>query len=282
MVDLHLHTNASDGRCSPAELVARASAAGITVLSVVDHDTFDAQPDVARHAATAGLRAVTGIEITAVWNGIDVHVLGYFLDPPSADLRRFLERQREDRVRRVQAMLDRLRALGVPVPFEDVVVPVGSRPPHAIGRPQVARAMVRAGHVANIHEAFDRYLAEGQPAFVPRSGSAPADVVRLIVASGGIASLAHPGLLGRDELIPALATAGMQAIEVYHPDHSPEVVACYSAIAQRCGLAVTGGSDYHGEQTHGAPLLGRVTLPSKDFERLDTLARRQSSHGSAS
>jgi hypothetical protein len=273
MMDLHLHTNASDGRCSPRELVARASEASLSVISVVDHDTFAAQSEVAAVAAAAGLRVISGIEITAVWRGIDVHILGYYLDPAGEDLARFLERQREDRVRRVKVMLDRLRALGLSVDFEEVLVPVGDRAPHAIGRPQVARALVRAGYVADAREAFDRYLAEGQPGFVPRSGATPAGVVRLVVAAGGIASLAHPGLLDRDELIPGLVAAGMQAIEVYHPDHSPGIVAHYLGVAQRCRLAVTGGSDYHAEETHGASLLGRVTLPPADFECLEALAR---------
>jgi predicted metal-dependent phosphoesterase TrpH len=273
MIDLHLHTNASDGRCSPHELVARAAAAGLSVISVVDHDTFDAQKEVADLAADAGLRVVSGIEITAVWNDVDVHVLGYYLDPANADLAGFLERQRQDRLRRVRVMLDRLRALGVPVEFEQVVVPVGSRTPHAIGRPQVARALVRAGYVADTREAFDRYLAEGRPGFAPRSGATPADVVRLVVTAGGVASLAHPGLLDRDELIPGLVAAGMQAIEAYHPDHPPQVVTRYLGLAERWRLVVTGGSDYHAEEAHGVSLPGRVTLPLVDFERLEALPR---------
>jgi len=276
MMDLHLHTNASDGRCSPGELVARASGASLSVISVVDHDTFAAQSEVAAIAGAAGLRVIPGIEITAVWRGIDVHILGYYLDPAGADLARFLRRQREDRVRRVRVILDRLRALGLVVDFEEILVPVSNRPPHAIGRPQVARALVRAGYVADTREAFDRYLAEGQPGFVPRSGLTPAGVVRLVVEAGGIASLAHPGLLDRDKLIPGLVAAGMQAIEVYHPDHSPGTVAHYLGVAQRCRLAVTGGSDYHADETHGASLLGRVTLPPADFECLEALARGQS------
>ncbi len=272
MVDLHLHTNASDGLSSPRDLVDRASHAGLSVISVVDHDTFEAQAEVAAAAAGAGLRVVPGIEITAVWNGLDVHLLGYYLDATSVELVTFLERQRDDRIRRVRMMLDRLRAHGAPVAFDDVIAPVGGRIPHAVGRPQVARALVRAGHVADLREAFDRYLGEGQPAFVPRLGATPVQVVGLVVASRGIASIAHPGLLGHDELMPELVAAGMQAIEVYHPDHSPELTARYLEIARRWQLCATGGSDYHDEDSHGAHI-GRVTLPREDFERLDELVR---------
>ena len=231
MIDLHLHTNASDGRWSPAGLVARAADAGLSVVSVVDHDTFAAQSEVDAEAARAGIGTVAGIEITAVWHGLDVHILGYYLDPAAADLAQFLDRQRADRVRRVHAMIDRLRGLGVHLDFGRVVSPGGGTPPHAIGRPQVAQALVAAGHVADLREAFERYLGDSRPAFVPRIGATPAEVVRLVVAAGGIASLAHPGLLGLDEIIPDLVAAGMQAIEVYHPEHPPETVAHYRAVA---------------------------------------------------
>ncbi len=277
MIDLHLHTNASDGRCSPAELVARAADARLSVISVVDHDTFAAQSEVAAEAARAGLHTISGIEITAVWQGLDVHILGYYLDPAMPDLVRFLERQREDRIRRVHAMIDRLRAFGIDLDFEQVVSPAGERAPHAVGRPQVARALADGGYVADMRDAFDRYLAEGRPAFVPRIGATPADVARLVVAAGGIASLAHPGLLGHDEVIADLAGAGMQAIEVHHPDHSPDVVLHYRAIAKRHGLAVTGGSDYHADQSRDVAL-GRVTLPPDDFERLQALATHAARH----
>lgn len=273
MIDLHLHTNASDGRCSPADVVSRAAAARLSVISVVDHDTFAAQAEVASAAAAAGLRTVPGIEITAVWQGLDVHILGYYLDPARPDLQRFLEAQREDRVRRVTEILRRLSDLGMGVDLEQVLVPVGERVPHAVGRPQVARALVQSGYAADTREAFDRYLAEGQPAFVPRIGATPPEVARLVVTAGGIASLAHPGLLDRDQLVPGLVDAGMQAIEVYHPEHAPETVVHYRAMAERYGLAITGGSDYHAEDTRDVTL-GRMTLPPADFERFEALVKR--------
>ncbi len=272
MIDLHLHTTASDGRCAPRELVARARQAGLSVIAVVDHDTFAAQSEVAAAAEEAGVRAITGIEITSVWNGIDVHVLGYYLDPAGDVLADFLERQRADRVRRVGLILERLRALGAPVDPDAVRVPVAGRVPHAVGRPHVARALVRAGHVRDANDAFDRYLGEGRPAFVPRVGASPVEVVRLICGARGVASLAHPGLLGRDELIPDLVRAGMQALEAYHPDHPPAVAAHYRALADGSGIAVSGGSDYHADEAHGAPALGSTTLPRRDFEKLEAIA----------
>jgi predicted metal-dependent phosphoesterase TrpH len=273
VIDLHLHTTASDGRSSPAALVDLAVRAGLSVISVVDHDTTAAVAEVSRLADAAGLRLVPGIEMTAVCGTTDVHVLGYHLDVRSATLQRFLDLQRRRRVERVHAMLARLEALGVAVAFEQVTEPVGGRTPHAIGRAQVARAMARAGYVADASEAFDRYLGEGQPAHVPREGAGPEEVVGLIVACGGIASLAHPALLGRDDLLGPLASAGMQAVEVYHPDHSAEDVARYRRLAREHGLAVTGGSDFHGEQGHGVATLGHIVLPPDDYARFDALPR---------
>lgn len=273
MIDLHLHTTASDGRSSPADLVGHAVRAGLSVISVVDHDTTAALDEVSRLAEPAGLRWVPGIEITAVCGETDVHVLGYHIDVGSTALQRFLGEQRRNRVERVRAMLARLTSLGLAIGFDTVNEPVDGRTPHAIGRPQVARAMVRAGCVADVREAFDRYLSEGQPAYVPRVGATPEEVVRLIARCDGIASLAHPALLERDDLVSGLAAAGMQAIEVYHPDHAEADVARYRQLAREHGLAVTGGSDFHGETSHGAPALGRVVLPPEDFARFDALPR---------
>jgi 3',5'-nucleoside bisphosphate phosphatase len=274
LIDLHLHTNASDGRCTPAGLVARASAAGLSVISVTDHDTVGALPEAAACASAAGLRLVPGIEVTAVWNDRDVHVLGYYLDPAHAQLAAFLLEQRADRLRRVLAMLDRLAQLGMRLDADTVLAPVAGRTPDAVGRPQVARALVEAGHATDENDAFARFLSEGRPAYVPRIGCAPGDVVRLIAAAGGVASLAHPALLGEDELIPGMVKAGMQAIEAYHPDHDARAVDHYRDMARRFGLAVTGGSDFHGDDSHGAKEPGAVTLPAADFEDLKVRGER--------
>lgn len=277
MIDLHLHTNASDGRYSSAELVARAGAAGITTLSVTDHDTTAGLDAAAAEAETAGIAFVPGIEITAVSRRKDVHVLGYFFDPRSAELQAFLSRQRQDRIRRFRAMAVKVAGLGLPVDVDALVEEAERQSHHSLGRPQLAEALVAAGYVANKHEAFDRYLGDQSCAFVPRSGASPEDVVTIIVGAGGIASLAHPGLLGQDELISPMVRAGMQAIEAYHSKHAPETVNRYLRVARQHGLAVSGGSDFHGDETHDAAGLGSVGLPTGAFEELRaraTLAAR--------
>ena len=195
-IDLHLHTTASDGRCTPRELVERAARAGVSVMSVTDHDTIAAVPEVRAAAREYGVRAVSGIEITAVDNQRDIHVLGYFLDTDDEALGLFLLAQRAARIARVEAIGARLAMLGVPIAVDTLVVETSAVSGRSIGRPQVARAMVAAGHVTNVQEAFDRWLAHGRPGFVPREGASTETVIRVIRGAGGIASLAHPGKLG--------------------------------------------------------------------------------------
>ena len=272
MIDLHLHTTASDGRSSPSELVRDAVAAGITTLAVTDHDTLAAVPDVAAAARSAGIVAVAGIEITAVHDGRDVHVLGYFVDPSSASLHEFLVRQREDRRRRVLEIADRLDHLGAPIDRTALADEV-ARPGRSLGRPVVAAALIAAGHVRDISEAFDRYLAHGAPAFIERIGAAPAEVVRIIGQAGGLAAIAHPGKTQVDGLIPAMVEAGMAAIEVFHSDHDADDVRRYQDLASEFALLVTGGSDYHGPGTGRAANLGRVGISAEAFAALVDRAR---------
>ena len=171
MIDLHLHTTASDGRCTPRELVERAARGGVLVMAVTDHDTAAAVAEVRAEARERGIEAISGIEITAVENGRDLHILGYFFDPLNQPLAAFLTTQRAARVARVEAIGARLAALGVPVDVEPLLEQAKQESGRSIGRPQVARAMVDAGHVADTQEAFDRWLGGGRPGFVPRDGS---------------------------------------------------------------------------------------------------------------
>jgi predicted metal-dependent phosphoesterase TrpH len=272
VIDLHLHTTASDGRSTPADLVREAVAVGITTLAVTDHDTVAAVPQVFAAAQAAGVVAVAGIEITAVASGRDVHVLGYFVDPDSPRLNEFLGRQRQDRKRRVLEIADRLDELGAPVDRASLTASA-AQPGKSLGRPVVAAALIAAGHVKDIAEAFDRYLSPGAPAFVERIGAPPVDVVRLIAEAGGLAAIAHPGKTNMDDLIPVMVDAGMAAIEVFHSDHSAADVLRYQAEASRFGLLVTGGSDYHGPGTGRAASLGRVGISQEAFAALAERAR---------
>ena len=269
MIDLHLHTTASDGTLAPEALASRLARDGVTTFSLCDHDT------------TAGLAARgRGRAARPAWaswqasrsrrssDGKDVHVLGYGIDPASAPLAAFLAEQRSHRRARIVAIEERLAALGVPVTLVQDGRASGDDAGRAIGRPVVARALVAAGHVASIPEAFNRYLTPGQPAFVPRTGAPVPVVVAMIARAGGIASLAHPGQTKRDDAIERWVEAGLPAIEVWHSHHDDEAVARYAAIAERYGLLTTGGSDFHGDDTGRVYRVGEVGTPPEAFVRL--------------
>ena len=272
MIDLHLHTTASDGRSTPEQLVRRLAAAGVDTFAVTDHDTTAGLARATAAAQALGLRVVPGIEVTAVHDGTDLHLLGYFFDPEHPELVAFLAAQREDRRRRLVEMLDRLAAMGINVNAESVLRKGSKMPGKALGRPVLARLLVATGHAKDIADAFNRYLGPGQPAFVARRGAAPADVIALLNRAGGIVSFAHPGKLGQDALIPSFAAAGLVAIEVFHPDHDDEAMERYRGLAAAHNLAISGGSDYHGPRSGRAEALGTVGLPRDAFEALERRA----------
>jgi hypothetical protein len=273
VIDLHLHTTASDGTCPAAALVQQLVRAGVRAFSVTDHDTTAGLDEARAFAARAGLEFVNGIEITAVLDGDDVHVLGYAFDPRSRELARFLEGQRADRIRRARDISRRLADLGVPIDVDSVIAAATHHGGRAVGRPLLADALVRAGHARSRREAFARYLGRDKPAFVPRHGASPEDVVAAITSARGLASLAHPGLLRDDSWIPRLVSAGLAALEAFHPDHDAARRERYSRMARRLGLAVSGGSDFHGEDAGRPRPLGCVTLPRRRYERLLAEAR---------
>lgn len=275
MIDLHLHTTASDGTCDPADLVARVRDAGIRTFSVTDHDTVAALAQCRALAGRWGLEFLGGIEVTAVLEGDDVHVLGYGFDEASARLLEFLRGQRADRVTRAKEMGRRLQDLGAPVDLGRVLERALQHGARSVGRPALADALVKAGHASSRQHAFERFLGRDRPAYVPRTGPSPREVVQVLVEAGGLASIAHPGLLRRRRFINDLPAVGLAAIEVYHSDHSPADRRRFAAMAGRLGLARTGGSDFHGEDASRPRHLGGVSLPRTHYERLLAEGRRR-------
>ncbi len=268
MIDLHTHTTASDGGCSPEELVTRAAAAGVTVLSVTDHDTVAGHAQAAAACRAAGIALVPGIEITAVADEVDVHVLGYFFDTTAPSLSDFLTAQRAQRADRIRQIVRRLATFGIVLDTESILKPALDDPSRSPGRPWIARALVAGGHAADVSDAFERWLSRDRPAFVPRPGASPAEVFQRIHDAGGIASLAHPVHLKRQEHIREFANAGLDALEVYHADHDVDATARYLALARELGLAISGGSDFHDDERHGGGGPGSVSLPGTEFDRL--------------
>jgi hypothetical protein len=264
--DLHLHSRVSDGSAEPEELVRLAAAAGLEAIALTDHDTMDGVSRARTEAARLGLRFLGGCEISVEVEGQDVHLLAYGVDEEDETLRAYLAGQGEERQRRVRAILERLSGLGIRLGLEAVL-----RQAHAassVGRMHVAQALVEEGWVSSTREAFARYLGDGKPAHVGRETVSLAETVEMVVGAGGCVVLAHPGLYDLDPLLPQLELPGFVGLEAYHPSHTEETVARLEALAHARGWIVTGGSDYHGEEssTLGEP---RVSL-----EVVDALERR--------
>lgn len=269
--DLHTHTTFSDGTTTPEANVRDALALGLAGLGVTDHDTTEAFARVREAADGTGLEVVLGTEFSAEHASRSVHVLGFWIDPGFAPLADELDRLRTERHVRARRIVERFDRLGMPVRFERVEELAGSAP---IGRPHIAQAVVETGAVATMDEVFDRFLADGGPAYVEKHAVSPVRAVELLVAASGVAVLAHPGLYGpRDgehgiplELVEAMAEAGLAGIEADHPDHTHAQRRRYRDLAVGLGLAVTAGSDYHGEMKTNR--LGSATTPRAVVERL--------------
>jgi predicted metal-dependent phosphoesterase TrpH len=274
-IDLHTHTDRSDGTFSPAELVRRAAGLEIEVLGLTDHDTTAGLDEAVATAVGLGVEVVPAVELSAELDGTSVHVLGYWMDPGDRALQEELSRLRDDRFRRGELMVQKLRSLGLQVSFERVrEIAAGGN----IVRPHVAQAMVEAGVVATEAEAFDRWIADGRPAHVPKHALHPVEAVGLIRRAGGVAVLAHPGMWVDedsvpDELIEAMAEAGMAGLEVDHTDHDAAQRERYRSMAERLGLIATGGSDCHGTR-YDPVRLGTSLCEPEGFAALRALARR--------
>lgn len=277
-IDLHTHSSCSDGTAPPAEVVRLAAEAGLEVVALTDHDTTEGLGEAEAVGAELGIELVPGIELSAEHEGLSVHVLAYWADPAEPELRAELERLRDERLGRAAAIVEKLRGLGFEVSLDRVREIAGGGP---IVRPHIAQALVEAGAVASEQEAFDRYIADGGPAYVEKHALHPVDAVRLVLRAGGVCVLAHPGLWDDrsgasgvpEEVIEAMAAAGMHGLEVNHPDHGPEARERYRRVAARLGLVPTGGSDFHGDRLERSPL-GAALCDPEAYARLRAFAAR--------
>lgn len=268
-IDLHAHTTASDGERGPRDLVRAAAAAGIDVLGVCDHDTVAALGEALEEGASAGVRIVPGIELSTQADGTDVHVLGYFVDPKAPGLAEFLEGLGRSRRERVHRIVEALGRVGVRIAAEEIFAESRGA---SVSRSHVARVLERRGLARSRSDAFRRFLGRRGSAYVPASALTPREAFRRIAEIGGVPVLAHPGWLQDDALIPSLVAAGLEGVEAYYPDARPAETERYCEIARRYRLLVTGGSDYHGESTHGSAL-GTIGCPEEDFGRLEARHR---------
>ncbi|MEW6309243.1 MAG: PHP domain-containing protein [Bacillota bacterium] len=262
LVDLHVHSSASDGILAPREAVAAAVRCGLAGLALTDHDTVAGLAEAQAEATASGLRFLPGVELSADGCGSEIHVLGYGLDFADTTLLATLQRFQENRAVRATHIIDRLAALGLPLHLDEVLALAGEA---ALGRAHIARALVGRGYAPDTRTAFHWFLTPGRPGYVPRTRLAATDAIRLVREAGGVAVLAHPGT-GGDDMLPGLVEAGLRGLEVYHPDHTPVQRSRYLEVCQRHGLVATGGSDYHGYT--GGAALGACAVPADTVGRL--------------
>jgi 3',5'-nucleoside bisphosphate phosphatase len=253
--DLHAHTTASDGTFTPRELVELAHRNGLAAIAVTDHDTTDGVAEATAIGRELGVEVVPGIEISTEFEGKEVHVLGYYYDPNHEGLQDLIKRMREDRVTRMDRMIEKLKHAGLDITREEVLAEAQGG---SIGRPHIARILMRKGYVSDIPDAFDKYLGTGKPGYVERLKILPEEAVKLILAAGGSPVVAHPGLVGKDYLFDTLVPHGLVGLEAYHPDHDPAKREHYAALAKHHGLIATGGSDFHGGGAEHRGDLGSV------------------------
>jgi len=275
-VDLHIHSTASDGKFSPAEIVGRAAALGLTIIALTDHDSVDGiAPALEAAKSSPRLRVIPGIEISTDMPDGEIHVLGYFIDYTSDELRSTLERFRSSRQRRAQGMTAKLRDLGINIDWQRVQEIAGDG---SIGRPHIAQAMLEKGYIKSIRDAFNGYIEHGGPAYVEREKMTPAEAVALILRSNGLPVLAHPFTASDPEaMIIELKAAGLIGIEAYYNGYTADEINRLVGMADSHSLIATGGSDYHGLDDSDETGLGGAAVPVKSAERLITLAQERTS-----
>jgi len=273
-VDLHIHTTASDGRFSPAEIVGKAIERGLAVIAIADHDTVDGiEPALAAARSFPGLEVVPAVEISVDVPRGEVHVLGYYIDHNDTGLKSALEVLRESRITRAKRIIDRLGDLDIHIDWQRVREIAGDG---AVGRPHIAEAMLEKGYITSLRDAFVNYIGKGGPAYVDREKLTPAEAVELILRARGLPVLAHPFTVDDPEaLIIELKKVGLVGIEAYYAEYASDKVTTLVDLATRYNLVATGGSDFHGLDENHEMALGDVDMPPEAVERFLALAQRK-------
>ncbi|MFQ6091766.1 MAG: PHP domain-containing protein [bacterium] len=255
--DLHIHTTASDGTITPEETVELALQAGLKAIAITDHDAVEGIAPANEAARGRGLEVVPGVELSVSVDGIDLHLLGYYIDHTNGPFVERLQLFRRVREERAEKIVEKLNRLGVPLNLEKVKEIAGEG---AIGRPHIAEALLQEHVVASFNEAFTRFLGYHGPAYVPKFKISPGEGIEMIRSVGGIAVFAHPGTVRKDELIPEFMAQGLQGLEVIHPEHNQTLAQHYTNLARKYGLVTTGGSDSHGPRKN-LPAIGGIKIP---------------------
>jgi len=277
-VDLHMHSTASDGAYSPEEVVQIALTNQLDVIALTDHDTVGGIRPAQHAAEGTTLTVLPGIEISAKDQHGNRDLLAYLYDLDSDVLLKTLADMRGDRVRRAEKVLDKLTALGMPIPLDDVLKQATRG---TVGRPHIAQAMVEHGYVHSYQEAFDKYLDDDGPAYVGHFRLEPLEAIQLVHQAGGVVVLGHPGRYGDDyvSIIQAMIPFGLDGIEVYYPDHTPAVIENLRQIAKQYDLLQTIGNDFHRRDPDGSARIGRVRAPD-NFEVVESMKARAARYAS--
>lgn len=270
-VDLHMHSTASDGSLAPSAVVDAARAAGLTAIALTDHDTLGGLQEAELAAEPLGIRVVPGVELSAHEGQREIHLLALHVSRPER-LESQLSTFRDARETRARNIVERLRHLGINVELETVMQEAAGG---AVGRPHVARALIRGGHVRDSREAFDRYLGAGRPGFIPKTRLEIAEAIELAHAAGAIAVWAHPGQDCRRERLESFVELGLDGVEVRHPSHVAEDVKRIAALTDFFGLVPSGGSDWHGS-AEGPRTIGCMHVPPAWLHQQDVLVARRS------
>ncbi|MGQ9645562.1 MAG: PHP domain-containing protein [Thermodesulfobacteriota bacterium] len=273
-VDLHLHTTASDGVMTPAEIVNYAKKRGLLAIAITDHDTIEGVEEALLEGEKIGFEVIPGIEISAEHSPGSMHLLGYFIDIHCPLLKKRLEYLQKARAERNPKIAERLNQLGIDISLEEVLKASGGG---QLGRPHFAQVLIEKGYVRSFQEAFEKFLKKGAPAYVEKMRFSPEESIHFIREASGVAVLAHPKTLQVDgyseleSLILRLVREGLRGIEVYYPEHSGAEIAQYKALAEKHGLLITGGTDYHGIEKNGLEIgvgRGDMNLPYWIVENL--------------
>lgn len=270
-VDMHMHTTHSDGSLTPGELAERIRESGVTAVALTDHDTLKGVPELRAELETTGIAVSAGVELSATDGNADIHILAYNVDETNEAFTNELTRFVMGRTERAKVMLDKLRGVGVDIPFAAVEEIANGA---AVGRPHVAEALLKFGHVQDLEEAFQRWLGAKGPCYVPKTTLMAAEAITMAHAVGGVAVLAHPQTLGHDEMIPGMIEAGLDGLEVMHPRQDGAARMKYHAMAKKHGLLVTGGSDFHGKRTPTYSI-GMCKVPATLFDAVRAVAAGQ-------
>ena len=266
--DLHTHTTHSDGALSPYELITKAKNAGLSIISITDHDSVSALEEAVEFGKESGVEVIAGMELSTSFNDQEIHILGYFVDYRSKTLLDALAVFRGRRRKRAERIVDKLNRMNIPLRLESVLANATG---DSIGRPHIANALVSGGHAESYHQAFSKYIGDGKPAYEKKEEYSIEDTVSLIAEAGGLSFLAHPGRSMNEALLFQLIKAGLDGIEVIHPSHSPDLVRYYRGIVDEYCLLESGGSDFHGGAKGDETLFGRIGIP---VEAVDVMRRR--------